>query len=274
MKQLSLALLIPIALLMVLPIASASYTIIHFNTTAALNLNGSAQVSEVYTVQMTNASLGQYESSRVSLNLTLSQWQQLLGPALAPHILNPKSGVYGFKFIPGPPTQSGPGLYTSSVLMTYIVQNVTSVNQTAPRTYQYTFNNSVFNFEHAASGQVLNPQATFTIVLPGGSSIISVYPIPDSPSGAFTKNYQNVTEVSWDAGEPLSKFALQFVVKQSLGGEVVQFFTTVYKALGIFAYVIIIAVILLFILYTYLKAEATKDSLHKSTARKRGVRKR
>ncbi|MGI0134700.1 MAG: hypothetical protein ACREBW_07065, partial [Candidatus Micrarchaeaceae archaeon] len=135
----------------------------------------------------------------------------------------------------------------------YGVSNVTIVNQTAPRNFVYRFNPAVFNFEHGASGQVLNPNATLTVVLPTGAQIKSIYPIPDYPATAFTDNYANTTRVSWLYGEPLSKFTLTFVITEGIQAEVVGFFSQVYKALGIFTYLIIAIVVLAFILYAYFR---------------------
>jgi hypothetical protein len=203
---------------------------------------------------MSNDSAVQYSTNRVALNLTLSDWQSLIGPSLVEHIINPGAGIYNFNFFPGPVivnrTQN-----TAYILLSYTINNVTAINQTAPRTLVYTLSSKVFNFEHGASGEVLSPSTTLTVDLPKGAVIKSVpYPLPDYPPLAFTNNYANVTSFSWFYGEPLSKFSLSFVIKEGIQEEVTNFFAGVYKTLGVFTYVAIAAVILAFIIYTYLRA--------------------
>ncbi|MGC8478775.1 MAG: hypothetical protein ACP5NE_02515 [Candidatus Micrarchaeia archaeon] len=234
-------------------ISYGSYAVTNLNTTVLLNPNTSASVKEVLTVYISNESIQQYSTDRIALNLTLSEWQSLIGPMLTQHIINPKLGVYNFRMLPGAVTRKGSG-GEAYILMSYNVPNVTSVEQTGPRSFRYSFNPNVLNFEHGASGEVLPANTTLNIVIPAGASITSVYPVPDSPASGITNNYMNVTEVSWFYGEPLSKFTLTFVITESLQEEVARAFQGVYAYLGIFSYVIIALVILLFIIYAYVKA--------------------
>jgi len=230
----------------------ASYTVTNLNTTVTLNTNTSAQVTEVLSLYISNSSVNQYQTDRIALNLTLSTWQGLVGPLLVQHIINPKSGVYNFKFLPGPlvPQYNGG---TAKLIMSYYVSNVTTVKQTAPREFVYTFNRNVFNFEHAVSGEVLPNNTTLTIIIPKGAKISAVYPIPDAPVANFTTGYSNTTKFSWFDGEPLSKFTFVFIIHQSLSHEVEDFFIGVYNALGLFSYLIIGIIIAVFIAYAYLK---------------------
>jgi hypothetical protein len=234
---------------------SASYAITHVTTQVTLNTNTSATVREVFTVYITNSSASQYQADRAVFNLTLSTWQSIIGPGLTQHIINPKLGVYSFRLFPGPLTTTITGQQNAQIILSYNVQNVTRVNEIAPRVFFYTFNTNVFNFEHEISGQVLDPNTTLTISPPQGSIINNIYPVPDSPSNLITGNFTNVTSMSWYYQEPLSKFALSFTTRQSIQAEVLSFFTAAYAFLGIFTYVIIIAFVLFFILYTYLKVE-------------------
>lgn len=231
----------------------ASYAVTNLNTTVVLNANTSAQVTEVLTVHVSNSSVNQYQTDRIALNLTLSTWQGLIGPLLVQHIINPKSGVYNFKYLPGPLVPDYDG-GTAKLIMSYYVNNVTTVKQTAPREFVYSFNKNVFNFEHAASGEVLPPNTTLNIIIPNGAQISTVYPVPDSPVANFTTGYSNTTKFSWFDGEPLSKFSFVFIIHESLSKEVETFFSGVYAALGIFSYVIIGLVIAGFIAYAYFKS--------------------
>ncbi|MCL4389234.1 MAG: hypothetical protein M1528_00895 [Candidatus Marsarchaeota archaeon] len=255
MRSLIFVVIFALSLALVAQNSFASYNVTGFSTTVTLNTTGSASVTEVLSVTLTNSSISQYNIDRSALNLTLSQWQEILGPTLTQHIINVKKGVHAFKLLPGPVTQSITGQYTAQVIMLYDVYNVTAINQTAPRTFYHTFNSSVFNFQHAASGEVLPPNAQLTIILPYGSKLLSVFPLPDSPSNLLTSGDTNVTQLTWNRGEPLSKFTLTFTTTQSLQAEVIQFFTAAYNTLGIFTYIIIGIAILLFIVYTYLKTE-------------------
>jgi hypothetical protein len=236
-----------------LPLANASYTVKSINVTMSLSPNTSAQVTEIMHITISNESVKQYSTNRVALNLTLSEWQQLIGPSLVQHIINPNSSVYDFKFLPGPVVDVN-GQHTANIILAYSVNNVTFVSQVAPREYQYRFNSKVFNFAHGVSGEVLSQNTTLKMVLPTGASIVSVYPIPDLPVYSFTYQYKNVTEISWLYGEPLSAFTLVFDIRQSLPNEVESFFAALYKYLGIYSYVIIAGAIVLSILYIYRKA--------------------
>ena len=243
-----------VAILVVMSHTSfASYTVKNINVTIKLNANTSAQVTELLHVSISNVSLNQYSTNRDALNLTLSEWQQLIGPSLVEHIISPSSSISNFKFFPGPAISQN-GQHSANITFTYDVHNMTTVTQIAPREYQYRFNPKVFNFNHGVSGQVLAPNTTLTIILPQGSAISSVYPIPDLPSSAFVYQYRNVTTISWSYGEPLSTFNLVFDIRQSLSQEVELFFSSLYKELGIYTYIIIAAAVLLSILYIYRKA--------------------
>jgi hypothetical protein len=249
---------IPILILFALAIlsanlASASFRIISTNTNVYLGSNTTAQVSEVVNVYVSNSSYATYNKDRLALNLSLSEWQSLFGDGLVQHIVNPESGVYGFEFLPGPLIRSGDN-YTASILMSYYVKNVTTVQNIAPRVFDHPFNDKVFIFEHAASGEVLSNNTMLTIVLPKGSTINYVYPTPDSPATGISDNYKNITTLSWNNGEPLGTFRLGYDTEESLQGEVGSFFTAVYNYLGLFTYIIIIVIILLIIIYTYFKA--------------------
>lgn len=233
--------------------AHSSYTVTAINTTVTLNTNTSAEVIEVLNVSISNTSVKQYSSDRVALNLSLSDWQSLIGPSLVQHIINPHTGVSDFKFLPGPLENEQYG-GRADIIMSYVVKNVTTVSEPSPRKFLYSFNPSVFNFEHGVSGEILPQNSTLNIVLPPGAQILSVYPIPDSPVYGFAKNYQNASEFSWFYGEPLSKFTLNFVVTEGLEEEVFGFLSAIYQRLGVLAYIIIAIAIISFVAYTYYRA--------------------
>ncbi len=236
-------------------IANASFTVTHLNTTLILNKNTSAKVNEIINIHISNASLNQYQLDRIALNLKLEEWQSLIGPTLIQHIINTHSGITNFSFIPGPVLEQN-GSNTAQLYMNYEVLNVTILKQIAPRTFLYKFNNTVFNFEHSVSGEILPANTTLTIDLPVGAKNISIYPIPDIPANGLTNKFRNVTSLSWTNGEPLSHFILNFELNENIQTEVTQFFTKIYNYFGYMAYVLIILIIILFIFYTYFKAKS------------------
>ena len=247
-----LAILIAAALVHV---SHASYTIAGIRVNVTLNSNTTASVNESFEVIVSPQSVNQYLTSREALNLTLSRWQQIIGPQLERNIINPTASSYNFRLLPGPIVQQY-GQNISYVVLQYIVKNVTVLNQTAPRIFEYKFDPSVFNFANGVNGQFLPANTTLTITIPQGAQIRSIYPLPDLPPYAFANGYRNVTTVSWNSGEPLSKFTLEFVIKQSIGDEVTSFFSAAYNAAGAYTYLIIAVVILAIIIYVYMKVGA------------------
>ncbi len=247
--------LIAISLLFLLTVqvSHASYIITRINDTVSLNQNTSASVVEIYKISLSNTSVSQYAQDRLALNFTLSQWQNIIGSQLTVHIINPRGSVYHFAFDPGPVQVSNNGKIAYMVV-SYIASNVTSVNQTGPRAFTYSFNPSALNYQNAESGEILGLNTTLTIIVPTGSRITSVSPPPDYPRLGFTKNYTGVTQLTWSSDELLAGFTLKYTTEESLQGEVIAFFTQAYYFLGIGVYIIIIAVIAAFIVYTYYRA--------------------
>ncbi len=228
----------------------ASYNVTNINTTVLINPNGSAYVTEVLRIRIANISVQQYTIDRSGLNLTLSNWQSLVGPGLVPHIINKRSGIYGFGLLPGPVVLED-ALPTANIYMHYYVSDIATITQTGPRTYNYRFNNSNLNFAQGAEGVVLGQNMRLNVIIPNDSVITTVYPLPDYPP--ITQN-STANEISWYAGEPLYEFSLVFTMKTSTTQEVLGFFGFIYSATGPAIYIIIGTVVLLFIVYTYLKA--------------------
>lgn len=230
--------------------SSASYNVTRINTTISINTNGSAYVTDVLYVRMSNTSVQQYTIDRSGLNLTLSDWQSLVGPSLVPHVINKRSGIYGFGLLPGPAILVD-AQHTASIYMHYYVSNIATINQTGPRTYSYSFNASDLNFAQGVGGVVLSQDMRLNIVLPNESSVLTVYPLPDYPSQS--QNFTSARMLSWYAAEPLYNFEFVFQVKTSTTSEVLGFFGSIYDALGPLVYILVGGAVLLFIIYTYLK---------------------
>ncbi|MEM3841314.1 MAG: hypothetical protein QXN59_01295 [Candidatus Micrarchaeaceae archaeon] len=240
------------ALFGVAGIAHASYTVQNVNTTVTLYPNNSAHVVQVVQFIVSNQSANQYTTARVALNLTVSAWESLIGSDQVDYdLINPHSGVRGLALLPGPLTVNG-NHYVADIILNYYVDNVTSYREIAPRTFYYSFNPDVLNFQSSQSGVNLPSDARFNIVLPQGSKIISVYPVPDYPP-VINYTSRNISMISWYSGEPLSKFQLNFEMTESRTAEVIGFLKKVYAELGLLTYVILGGLILGFIVYTYYK---------------------
>ncbi len=235
-----------LGMLLIMPIAHAYINVTYINTTVILGPNATGKVVEVLSLYLSsNVSINQYMQDRAAINLTLSGWQKALNTnLLVEHILNPTSSVSGFAFLPGPVTTVGTA-GIAQITMSYYVGNITSVKEIAPRKFEYTFNDNVFNFIHTASGEALPQSGRLNLIIPTGSQVLSIYPLPDYPSISFLGNYTNDTIFSWYAGEPLSKFTFAYVVTQTMGQEVLSYFgslLTVYRV-ELFAFIFIVIVI-------------------------------
>ncbi len=235
--------------------ASASYAVTHINVTVDLNSSTTAHVTEIYTLSISNASVSQYETSRLALNLTLSDWQQLVGPVLVEHLINPRKGVTDFEFLPGAAERQPNGAgYLAYILLSYDVPNATARYAIAPRESSYSFDRKVFNFATGASGEVLTQNTSLSMLLPHGANVTALFPLPDSPVYASIHGYAAARDLVWDSAEPLSKFELSYTLTEGMQAEVTAFVAAAYSRLGIGAYLIIAAVILAFVLYTYARA--------------------
>ena len=244
MKVLIYALLLVI--LIAMPIEHAYINVTYVNTTVILGQNTTGKVVEVLNLYLSsNVSVKQYMQDRAAINLTLSEWQKALNTnLLVEHILNPTSSVSNFTFLPGPVTSAGTA-GIAQITMSYYVGNITSVEEVAPRKFEFTFNNNVFNFVHTASGEALLSDGRLNLIIPAGSQVLSIYPLPDYPSISLIGNYTNETMFSWYSGEPLSKFTFTYIVTQTLGQEVFSYFEsllTVYRV-ELFAFIFVVIVI-------------------------------
>ncbi len=231
----------------------AGINVTYVNTTVILGTNTTAHVIEIFTLQVSgNASIQEYQQDRAALNLTLADWQKVLFSGLfTEHIMNPKSSISNVTFLPGP-LLIGYASDTALLTVDYYALNASTVTNTAPRKFQYLFNTSVFNYPHSSSGEALPTSARLNLLIPQGAQVASIYPLPDLPSPTLVNDYKNVTEFSWNSGEPLSKFTFSYIVTQTLQQEVLSYFGNVYTnyALDIVFIVIILVVVLGVYFYT------------------------
>lgn len=220
--------IIPICLLSTNVFAYINVT--YLNTTVILNKSPTAQVVETLIVNMSNSSINQYLQYRQAINLTLSDWSSALHTdLLIQHIFNPNSSISNFTFLPGPIINRNSQTAQAILTMRYLAYNVTTSRNIGPRKFVYTFTSSALNFEHTKSGEALPLNARFNIIIPKGTSLVSVYPEPDYPYPNFVGNYNNATLFSWYEGEPLTEFGFSYLVTQSLQDEVTSYFSNMYQ---------------------------------------------
>lgn len=242
-----------ISALLAIGTLQASFNITYTNTTLTLNKNTSAKVLEAFTLSISNSSAEQYILYRNSLGLTLGDWQNiLLTTTLRQHISGLGHSTSEFTFLPGPLIKAPTGDY-AILTLSYYVSNVTEVRNIAPRKFEYTFNNSVFNFENTANGQALPANTSLNIIIPQGAQVLSINPLPDYPT-ASTDNYLNRTTFSWFSGDPLSQFSFSFVTTESLQEEVTGFFSKIYNTYAVQLYILLALIIIAIIAFVYIRS--------------------
>jgi len=252
--KLSAMRLLPIALLFTLllvpQLSYAYFNVTRLITTVYLGNSTSAQVSETIDVFVSNSSINQYIRDRSAVNQTLSNWQAVLNThLLIEHIFNAKYSIKNFTLLPGPISMQGNNA-TAYLTMEYTALNVTNIKEIAPRKFEYTFNDSAFNFEHTASGQQLFQNATLIFVIPKGAKVVMpIYPLPDYPTG----NYENATKFSWFEAEPLNDFSFSYIITESLQQEVINFFANAYTEHTLYFYLTIAVILVLIAAYAYTK---------------------
>lgn len=234
--------------------AFAYYNVTSVNTTVILNKTTTAKVIETFYLYVSSSSVSQYAASRGAYNFTLGDWQKILQSSLlTQHILNPVESASDYSFLPGALTSEGTNGGTAVLIISYTVPNVTTVSEIAPRKFEYDFNNSVFNFEHAAGGQELPNGARLNFIVPNDSQIISVYPLPDSPSPNYEGKYKNITAFSWFSQEPLSGFSFSYILMESPQQEVLSYFSNIYSSYTSFIYALAVVLLGVFAAYIYFK---------------------
>jgi hypothetical protein len=226
----------------------------YLSTTVTLGNSTTARVVETVDLYVSNSSAAQYNQDREAVNLTLSGWQQALGSGLlVQHILNPRSSISNFTFLPGPLTILGNGGYSAILTMSYYAENATSVTNIAPREFQYSFNSTVFNFMHTASGESLFPYSKLTITVPSGASVASVYPAPDFPLPNAAGAYTNDSMLYWNSGEPLQKFTFVYSIMETPQQEVMQYFAYVYNRYALLVWALAAVVLAAIAVYIYMR---------------------
>jgi len=232
----------------------ASLNVSSLNTTVILNKSTTAEVVETFLINITNSSVGTYLQDRQAINLTLTDWRNVLHTnLLIEHIINPNSSIADFSFLPGPIITQNGGNGQAILTMRYIVYNISTVQNVGPRKFDYIFNSAALNFEHTASGESLPQNARFNIIIPKGTELVSIYPEPDYPYPNFVGTYNNVTVFSWYQSEPLSKFTFSYLVTESLQDEVTNYFTSLYANYSQQIYLLIIILVGVLSVFVYVK---------------------
>ena len=164
-----------ILLLVSLTQSYAYFEVLKLNTTVTLSTNTSGKVVEVLTLFVSNSSIQQYKADRAALNLSLNNWNSELGTTLlTPHILNPRSSISNFTFLPGPVLIVGTSGGEATLTMSYIANNITYIRPIEPRRFEYFFNSSALNFEHTASGEQLFSNARLNLIIPNSAIFLQL----------------------------------------------------------------------------------------------------
>jgi hypothetical protein len=230
----------------------AYFNATYLSTTVFLTNSTTAHVTEGIQVYVSNASISTYDTDRQAFNLSLGSWQGVIGNTqfLTQHILNPRSSISNFTFLPGPITPAANGGGYASLTMSYDAHNVTTVVSVGPRQFEYSVNSSVFNFLHTASGESLLPNARLTLSVPPGTQIVKIYPLPDYPMPNSFGKY-NGTSFSWYSGEPLQNFNFIYIITETPQQEVVRYFSGLYKNYGTLIVVLLILAVVGIAVYVY-----------------------
>lgn len=232
----------------------ASMNVTYFDTTVILNNSTSAKVVEQFVLNVSNSSVSTYLGDRQAINLSINGWRQALkSDLLIQHIFSPSGSISDFTILPGPLMNQDAQGAQAILTMSYVANNVTTVQNVGPRKFDYVFDSSALNFEHTASGEAIPPNARLNIDIPQGAQVAYVYPAPDYPYPDSFGTYKNATELSWYEGEPLAKFSMSYVVNQPVQAEVVDFFTRMYTDYT--QQISLVAIILVGMLSVYIYAK-------------------
>ncbi|BCS90962.1 MAG: hypothetical protein ARM1_0419 [Candidatus Micrarchaeota archaeon] len=242
-------------MLLITPLSRSYFIINYTNVTIHIYENGSALVNELYNIYITNTSIQQYYDYRVDLNLTVGQWASILGRNFTFYIVNPKYGVSDVTLLPGAPSLINAQFAYAYIDVSYFVRNLTIINKTAPRLFTYTFNDSFLNFLHTVSGEIIPASTSLNIILPNGSTIKEIYPLPDYPAGGVINSYKNVTRVSWFKGEPLNNFKLVFQIREPIAQEVISNVSSLYHYLGYWLYALLALLFIIVFLVSYKRSK-------------------
>jgi hypothetical protein len=213
--------------LLLIPILGASFYDLSLSVTVKVNTNGSAHVTENVLLSLDPTSEGLYNQSIYSSELTIMDWQQITqSQYLRQHIIS-SSAARNLRITP---KDTQPYIYGSrsgaDIELDYDIDNIVMINQTGPRTLQYTFNSSLLSFQPSPSGQVLPRNNNLTIILPPDSLVTAISPDPTQPTiqRDYAGRVSGVSSFTWRGTVPLMEFQLVFTREQSMDVEVMNFF--------------------------------------------------
>ncbi len=233
---------------------SAYFNVTYLSTRVVLTNSTTAHVIEGVQLYVSNGSIATYTQDRQAFNLSLESWQKVIGESqyLTQHILNPKSSISNFTFLPGPITPAGGGGGYASLTMSYDANNITSFVSVAPRKFEYRINSSIFNYLHTASGESLFPNARLTLTVPNDTQVVAVYPLPDFPQPNSFGQYSGGS-FSWYSAEPLQNFNFVYIITQTPEQEVVQYFNNLYRNYGTLIYLLVVVAVVAIAAYLYFR---------------------
>jgi hypothetical protein len=214
-------------LALLVPLLGASFYDMSLNVVVKVNTNGSAHVTENVLLAIDPSSESLYNQSIYSTQLTIMDWQQITqSQYLRQHIIS-STAARNLEITPRDITPYAYGSRSGAdIELDYDVDNIATINQTGPRTLQYTFNSSSLSFQPSPSGQVLPRGNNLTIIIPPDSLVTNILPDPTKPviQRDYAGEVSGVSTFTWSGTVPLMNFQLVFTREQSMDVEVMDFF--------------------------------------------------
>ena len=220
-----------LAVMLISASVSAAFQQVYHKFDIALDEDGSAQVLEEYQLYMDSNESSNFYDSVMSLN-DISAWKNVTAlENLRIHMDSKFVKLENVRIRAERRQGCNPwtGTCYGVVRIEYTASNVepgsfVSVEQSKPRTYNYTLNPRALSFETSEAGDVSLPAGTdIKIVIPHDATITRLNPFPEY----FTNTalpLSGVSELRWSGPAVLARFELSFMREDPLETEVITFF--------------------------------------------------
>ncbi|MDO8339163.1 MAG: hypothetical protein Q7T16_00740 [Candidatus Burarchaeum sp.] len=218
--------------------ASASFQQVYHKFDMTLNDDGTARVLEEYEFYMDSNESSNFYDQVMSLQ-DISAWKNVTAlESLRIHMDSKFVKLENFRIRAERRQGCNPwtGTCYGIVRVEYTASNVepgsfVRIEQSKPRTYNYTLNPRALSFETSETGDVALPAGTdVKIKIPADACITRLNPFPEY----FTNTALplcGVSELSWSGPSVLARFDLSFVREDALETEVIQFFRNAQRGL-------------------------------------------
>ncbi|VVC04729.1 Uncharacterised protein [Candidatus Burarchaeum australiense] len=212
--------------------ASAAFQQVYHTFDMTLREDGTAHVLEEYELYMDSNESSTFYDSVMSLN-DISAWKNVTSiENMRLHMDSKYVDVEDVRIRAQRRQGCNPwtGTCYGIVRMEYEASNLEPgsfmlVEQSKPRTYNYTLNPRALSFETSEAGDVMLPSGTeLTINLPPDSLLTRLNPFPEY----FTKTdlpISGVSQLKWSGPVVMARFDLGFTREEPLETEVMRFFS-------------------------------------------------